>query len=273
MSAPSDAALIDDLTTIVSRAAAAILAVARERARYAHQGRPVAGDRGRRGRRSHHPRRAGAAAAGRAGRFGRGPGPRRHRLGRKRVHPGRSARRHPRIGGRPRRIHRQSRARAGGLPALGIVAAPALGTGLARRPAAARNGCGLPPAPRPTRPPTSRRSAPGPCRRPASSRRSAAPISTRRPRPSWPGSATSRRLDQRLGDQILPGRRRRADVYPRLAPTSNGTSRPAMPSSPPPAAASPTPDGKPLIYRPDAEGFRVPGFIAWGDPTAVDAGR
>jgi 3'(2'), 5'-bisphosphate nucleotidase len=60
-----------------------------------------------------------------------------------------------------------------------------------------------------------------------------------------------------------------ADLYPRLAPTSEwdvaaGHALVAAAGGAVMAAA-----GGPLAYGRAAESFRVPGFLAWGDPTAV----
>ena len=62
-----------------------------------------------------------------------------------------------------------------------------------------------------------------------------------------------------------------ADVYPRLAPTHQWDVAAGHAIL---AAAGGTvtrPDRSPLSYRPGVDGLRVPGFIAWGDPAAVDA--
>ena len=64
-----------------------------------------------------------------------------------------------------------------------------------------------------------------------------------------------------------------ADVYPRLAPTHQWDVAAGHAILAAAGGTVTTPDRLPLTYRPDADGLRVPGFIAWGDPSAVDAGR
>ena len=221
MTVPSDAALIDDLTTIVSQAAAAILAVRAERAQSAHQGRPIAGHRRRRCLRSHHSGRAsrGCCRACRSFRR-RQPTGTGQRLGRRRLHPGRSGRRHARIGGRPRRIHDQSGACAGRFAGPRDRRRARARTGLAhgaerrRRtaPACPRRcgGCGDRASPR---------SRPVRCRAAgiiAAVSRSHFDPATR----GVPGAACARwrrhASGQRIGDQALPRRRGRSR---RLSPS------------------------------------------------------
>ena len=89
-----------------------------------------------------------------------------------------------------------------------------------------------------------------------------------------PGEAcdTIRRGDaagERLGDQALPRRRGRGRrLSPAGADPSVGRGGGPRRSWPRPAASSPPPAGLPLSYRP-ADGLRVSGFIAWGDPSAA----
>jgi 3'(2'), 5'-bisphosphate nucleotidase len=64
-----------------------------------------------------------------------------------------------------------------------------------------------------------------------------------------------------------------ADVYPRLASTHQWDVAAGHAILAAAGGSVTTPDRKPLIYQPDCEGLRVPGFIAWGDPAAVNAGR
>ena len=168
----------------------------------------LAGHGGRRGRGSGHPRGPGAAAAGRAGRLGGGRGALAGPALRGPVRPGRSARRHARVPRRPRRIHGQYRAGADGVP-------------VARR----RRGAGARPALARRRRP--RRRAAALC-----AGRTAGAASDRTPHPHPAATATAARgcsrshldaateafLDAacrgrafglRLGDEILPRRRRR----------------------------------------------------------------
>jgi len=64
-----------------------------------------------------------------------------------------------------------------------------------------------------------------------------------------------------------------ADVYPRLASTHQWDVAAGHAILAAAGGSVTTPDRKPLIYRPDSEGLRVLGFIAWGDPTAIGTGR
>ena len=59
------------------------------------------------------------------------------------------------------------------------------------------------------------------------------------------------------------------DVYPRLAPTSEWDVAAGHALVIAAGGAVVAADGGTLAYGRTAEGFRVPGFIAWGDPTAV----
>jgi 3'(2'), 5'-bisphosphate nucleotidase len=63
-----------------------------------------------------------------------------------------------------------------------------------------------------------------------------------------------------------------ADIYPRLAPTHLWDVAAGHAILAAAGGTVTTPDRLPLSYRPDADGLRVPGFIAWGDPSAVNAG-
>lgn len=64
-----------------------------------------------------------------------------------------------------------------------------------------------------------------------------------------------------------------ADVYPRLAPTHQWDIAAGHAVLAAAGGTVTTPDRLPLFYPPGAEALRVPGFIAWGDPSAVAAGR
>jgi 3'(2'), 5'-bisphosphate nucleotidase len=60
-----------------------------------------------------------------------------------------------------------------------------------------------------------------------------------------------------------------ADVYPRLAPTREwdiAAGHAVLAAS---GGTVTTPDGAPLAYGRTAEDFRVPGFLAWADPAAA----
>ena len=59
-----------------------------------------------------------------------------------------------------------------------------------------------------------------------------------------------------------------ADVYPRLAPTSEWDVAAGHALVTAAGGLVTTPEGKPLTYG-RADGFRVAGFIAWGDPAAA----
>lgn len=61
-----------------------------------------------------------------------------------------------------------------------------------------------------------------------------------------------------------------ADVYPRLAATHQWDVAAGHAILAAGGGVVTTPGGLPLCYRP-ADGLRVPGFIAWGDPSAADA--
>ena len=156
----------------------------------------------------------------------------------------------------------------GGRPRLGIIAAPALG--LVWRTAAGGGAERL-------------RLAPG---APAEAATERTPI---RPR-SWPATgavATVSRshLDPQTEGFLagLPPTQRRAsgsaiklcwlaeglaDVYPRLAPVHEwdvAAGEAILAAAGGQVTGS---DGKPLAYGRDATGFIVPGFVAWGDPAA-----
>jgi 3'(2'), 5'-bisphosphate nucleotidase len=63
-----------------------------------------------------------------------------------------------------------------------------------------------------------------------------------------------------------------ADVYPRLAPTSEWDTAAGHAIVAAAGGLVTTPSGQPLRYGGWQHGFRVPGFVAWGDPTRrVDA--
>jgi 3'(2'), 5'-bisphosphate nucleotidase len=57
-----------------------------------------------------------------------------------------------------------------------------------------------------------------------------------------------------------------ADVYPRLAPTSEWDVAAGHALVVAAGGAVTAPDGSALAYGSGAQGFRVPGFVAWGDP-------
>ena len=60
-----------------------------------------------------------------------------------------------------------------------------------------------------------------------------------------------------------------ADLYPRLAPTSEWDVAAGHALVVAAGGAVLAPDGGELSYGGASEGFRVPGFIAWGDPSAA----
>jgi len=60
-----------------------------------------------------------------------------------------------------------------------------------------------------------------------------------------------------------------ADVYPRLAPTHQWDVAAGHAILAAAGGTVTAPDRSPLSYRPDTAGLRVSGFIAWGDPRAV----
>jgi 3'(2'), 5'-bisphosphate nucleotidase len=57
-----------------------------------------------------------------------------------------------------------------------------------------------------------------------------------------------------------------ADVYPRLAPTSEWDVAAGHAVLAAAGGVVETPDGEPLAYGRRAPDFRIPGFVAWGDP-------
>lgn len=62
-----------------------------------------------------------------------------------------------------------------------------------------------------------------------------------------------------------------ADIYPRLAPTHQWDIAAGHAVLAAAGGIVTTPDGAPLVYRAGSEGLRVPGFVAWGDASAVMA--
>ena len=62
-----------------------------------------------------------------------------------------------------------------------------------------------------------------------------------------------------------------ADIYPRLAPTCQWDLAAGHAVLAAAGGAVTTPGRSPLIYRPEIDGLLVPGFIAWGDPAAAAA--
>lgn len=163
-----------------------------------------------------------------------------------------------------------------GLPAIGIVAAPALG--LIWRTAAGGGAQRF-------------RLAPGAA---ASAAGEVVPIRTRLTPKAGIVAAVSRshfdaatgaflaRLAARYGEvkQLITGSAIKlcrvaegsADVYPRLAPTHQWDVAAGHAIVAAAGGAVTTPERRPLTYRPGVDGLRVPGFIAWGDPSAVDTG-
>jgi 3'(2'), 5'-bisphosphate nucleotidase len=62
-----------------------------------------------------------------------------------------------------------------------------------------------------------------------------------------------------------------ADVYPRLAPTHQWDVAAGHAILAAAGGTVTAPDLSPLTYWPGAEALRVPGFVAWGDPSAAEA--
>lgn len=62
-----------------------------------------------------------------------------------------------------------------------------------------------------------------------------------------------------------------ADVYPRLAPTHQWDVAAGHAILAAAGGTVTTPDGSPLVYGPPDHGWRIGGFVAWGDPSAVMA--
>jgi 3'(2'), 5'-bisphosphate nucleotidase len=60
-----------------------------------------------------------------------------------------------------------------------------------------------------------------------------------------------------------------ADIYPRLAPTYQWDVAAGHAVLAAAGGAVTTPQRSPLLYRPQTEGLLVPGFIAWGNPDAA----
>lgn len=58
-----------------------------------------------------------------------------------------------------------------------------------------------------------------------------------------------------------------ADIYPRLGPTCEWDIAAGHAVLAAAGGVVTTPEGAPLRYGHAADGFRVPGFVAWGDPT------
>ena len=276
MTVPSDAALIDDLTTIVSQAAAAILAArasALNTRTKADQSPVTAADDASEAIILEGVARLlpGVPIISEEASAARG-----RRRGRRRIHPGRSGRRHPRTGGRPRRIHDQSGAGAGGPPGARHRRRARARAGLAHRRRRRRaSGFGSPPGAAAGRGHRDRRD-PDPADAEGRHRRGGQPVPFRSGDRCIPGAAASATSRGWPAD-----RRSSSAASPRARPTSipawrrpiSGTWRPATPSWPPPAASSPPPDRHAAVLSPGADGLRVPGFIAWGDPSAVIAGR
>ena len=64
-----------------------------------------------------------------------------------------------------------------------------------------------------------------------------------------------------------------ADVYPRLAPTSEWDIAAGHALLTASGGAISAPDGTPLAYGRAEESFRVPGFVAWADPAAATTAK
>lgn len=162
-----------------------------------------------------------------------------------------------------------------GLPALGIVAAPALGLFWRTAASGSAERFRLPPG------------------APASAATEATAIRSRALSKAGVVAAVSRshfdaatdaflaRLAARFGEvtrlasgsaiklcRVAEGA---ADVYPRLAPTHQWDVAAGHAILAAAGGTVTTPDAQPLTYRPSADGLRVAGFIAWGDPSAVEA--
>jgi 3'(2'), 5'-bisphosphate nucleotidase len=60
-----------------------------------------------------------------------------------------------------------------------------------------------------------------------------------------------------------------ADVYPRLSPTCEWDVAAGHAVLAAAGGVVTTPEGAPLSYGRIAENFRVPAFVAWGDPEAA----
>jgi len=60
------------------------------------------------------------------------------------------------------------------------------------------------------------------------------------------------------------------DVYPRLGPTHEWDIAAAHAIVVAAGGIVAAPDGRPLIYGRGADGYAVPGFVAWGDPVAAE---
>ncbi len=63
----------------------------------------------------------------------------------------------------------------------------------------------------------------------------------------------------------------RADLYPRLAPTSEWDVAAGHAILAAAGGSVTTPTGAPLVYGNAADRFRIPAFVAWGDPAAARA--
>ena len=149
-----------------------------------------------------------------------------------------------------------------GVPVAGVVAAPALGTALARR----RGPCGTAAAcaggPSAIAPAAIRtRAWPAGERTAAVSRSHFEPASAaflERFAPVEPVSCGSALKFCRVAEGAI-------DVYPRLAPTSEWDVAAGHALVVAAGGAVTAPDGGALAYGRAREGFRVPGFVAWGD--------
>ena len=258
--------LLDTLTDIVSRAAAATLAISFSSVarRIKNDLSPVISRRRSIGSGDH-----GGCCPPAARRASRRRGERRARGGaepRWELRPGRSARRHQGISRRPRRVHRQCRHRHAWRPyrrhyrragAAACCGAASVGGGAERL--RLRFGEG-PPKPWPQRDPHAARRRRG-WRWPPR-----AAISTSRPRTFSRACPVGAALRLRLGGEVLPHRAGRcrclsaAGADPRMG-HRGGLRHPRRRRRQRDDAAT-----APLRFGRMADKFLVPGFIAWGDP-------
>jgi len=158
---------------------------------------------------------------------------------------------------------------ADGVPELGIIAAPAQGR--IWRGAAGRGGERLDLAPGAV-PAAARNLTPlRPRRRPANGLVAAVSRSHLDPR------TAAFAANLRVAEQMVCGSSLKfcrlaegvADVYPRLAPTSEWDIAAGHALLTASGGAISAPDGAPLAYGRADEDFRVPGFVAWADPAAA----
>jgi 3'(2'), 5'-bisphosphate nucleotidase len=160
---------------------------------------------------------------------------------------------------------------ADGVPELGIIAAPALGR--VWRGAAGHGGERLDLAP--GAPPAAARDVTPlrPRRRPARGLIAAVSRSHLDPRTAAFVAALPEAEQMTCGSSLKFCRLAEgaADVYPRLAPTSEWDIAAGHALLTASGGVISAPDGAPLAYGRADESFRVPGFVAWADPAAADA--